>query len=112
MKPSREIWLLQRSKGKPGKGLGKTTGWIHRAHLAAHGVTMLGGVDYSHFDDQGLHVLRDGQPEVIPATDLVICAGQEAVADLPGPRIGGARDATGIDAKRAIEEGTRMGLAL
>ncbi|MCW1918457.1 NADPH-dependent 2,4-dienoyl-CoA reductase [Rhodobacter sp. KR11] len=112
MKPSREIWLLQRSKGKPGKGLGKTTGWIHRAHLAAHGVTMLGGVDYSHFDDQGLHVLQDGQPLVIPATDLVICAGQEAVADLPGPRIGGARDAAGIDAKRAIEEGTRMGLAL
>ncbi|NBZ88492.1 FAD-dependent oxidoreductase [Stagnihabitans tardus] len=110
--PAREIWLLQRSKGKPGRGLGKTTGWIHRAHLAAHGVRMLGGVEYLHFDAQGLHILRDGLPEIIPATDLVICAGQEPVAELMGQRIGGARDAAGIDAKRAIEEGTRLGLQL
>ena len=110
--PEREIWLLQRSKGKPGRGLGKTTGWIHRAHLARHGVTMLGGIEYLSFDAQGLHILRDGAPEVIPATDLVICAGQEAVADLPGQRIGGAREAKGVDAKRAIEEGVRLGLSL
>ncbi len=110
---ARQIWLLQRKPGKPGRGLAKTTGWIHRAHLAAHGVTMLGGVDYLGQDSQGLHILRDGQPETIPATDLVICAGQESLCDLQGDHvIGGARDARGIDAKRAIEEGTRLGLAL
>ena len=113
-KPSgREIWLLQRKPGKPGKGLGKTTGWIHRAHLAAHGVQMLGGIDYLSFDATGLQVLRDGKPETIPASDLVICAGQDPVCEIEGDHvIGGAREAQGVDARRAIEEGTRLGLAL
>jgi 2,4-dienoyl-CoA reductase (NADPH2) len=110
--PRRRIWLLQRSPGKPGRGLGKTTGWIHRSHLARHGVEMWGGVDYLGFDETGLHIRRDGREETLPVQSLVHCAGQIAVADLPGQRIGGARQAEGIDAKRAIEEGTRLGLAL
>ena len=119
--PTRKVWLLQRKAEKPGKGLGKTTGWIHRAHLAAKGVQMWGGVTYDHFDAQGLHILRDGQPQILPVNDVVICAGQDAnltlahaltAAQIPYHLIGGAADPQMIDAKRAIDEGTRLGLSL
>ncbi len=119
--PTRKVWLLQRKAEKPGKGLGKTTGWIHRAHLAAKGVQMWGGVTYQHFDDQGLHILRDGQPQILPVDDVVICTGQGAnltlaaaltAAQIPYHLIGGAADPHQIDAKRAIDEGTRLGLTL
>ena len=119
--PTRKVWLLQRKAEKPGKGLGKTTGWIHRAHLAAKGVQMWGGVTYDHFDAQGLHILRDGQPQILPVNDVVICAGQDAnltlahaltAAQIPYHLIGGAADPQKIDAKRAIDEGTRLGLSL
>jgi 2,4-dienoyl-CoA reductase (NADPH2) len=119
--PTRKVWLLQRKAEKPGKGLGKTTGWIHRAHLAAKGVQMWGGVTYDHFDAQGLHILRDGQPQILPVDDVVICAGQDAnlplahaltAAQIPYHLIGGAADPHEIDAKRAIDEGTRLGLSL
>ena len=117
----RQVWLLQRKAEKPGKGLGKTTGWIHRAHLAAKGVQMWGGVTYQHFDAQGLHILRDGQPQILPVDDVVICTGQDAdvtlataltAAQIPHHLIGGAADPREIDAKRAIDEGTRLGLSI
>lgn len=119
--PEREVWLLQRKAERPGRGLGKTTGWILRAHLAAKGVQMLGGVNYLGFGPDGLLIRQDGQERILPVTDLVICAGQEAVRDLQAPLaalgitadlIGGAAEAREIDAKRAIEEGVRLGLAL
>ena len=117
----RQVWLLQRKAEKPGKGLGKTTGWIHRAHLAAKGVQIWGGVTYRHFDAQGLHIHRDGADQILPVDDVVICAGQDAniglaialsAAQIPHHLIGGAADPHEIDAKRAIDEGTRLGLTL
>ena len=117
----RQVWLLQRKAENPGKGLGKTTGWIHRAHLAAKGVQIWGGVTYRHFDAQGLHIHRDGADQILPVDDVVICAGQDAnlglaialsAAQIPHHLIGGAADPHEIDAKRAIDEGTRLGLTL
>lgn len=119
--PRRQVWLLQRKAERPGKGLGKTTGWIHRAHLAAKGVEMWGGVEYLAFGPEGLRIRRDGAEMVLPVSDIVICAGQEAERGLAGTLsatgrpfhlIGGAREAQGVDAERAIEEGVRLGLAL
>lgn len=112
--PLREVTLLQRKPGKPGRDLGKTTGWIHRASLAAHGVRMLGGVMYRAITPSGVDITRDGVDETIPADTVVICAGQESVVPdgISGTRIGGARIATELDAKRAIDEGVRLGAAL
>ncbi|MGV8986604.1 MAG: hypothetical protein ACOH2H_09995 [Cypionkella sp.] len=73
----REVWHLQRKAEKPGRGLGKTTGWIHRAHLAAKGVKMLGGVEYLGFDADGLRIRRDGAEEALPVDDIAFCTGQE-----------------------------------
>ncbi len=117
--PAREVWLLQRKPGKPGKGLGKTTGWIHRAALAAKGVQMIGGVSYSRIDAQGLHLTHgeDGRTEVLPVDTVVLCAGQEPARDLSlaleaagvaHHRIGGADVAAELDAKRAIDQATRL----
>src|SRR5579883_715521 len=74
----REVWLLQRTPGKPGKRLNKTTGWVHRAALKAKDVQMLGGVVYERIDDAGLHIRVDDQPRVLEVDDVVICAGQES----------------------------------
>ncbi|SFK27473.1 NADPH-dependent 2,4-dienoyl-CoA reductase [Rhodanobacter glycinis] len=115
--PAREIWLLQRSEGRPGARLNKTTGWVHRATLKHKGVTMLGGIGYQRFDDEGLHITVDGKPQVLPVDNLVICAGQEpnraladalAAAGIPAHVIGGADVAAELDAKRAIAQGTRL----
>jgi 2,4-dienoyl-CoA reductase (NADPH2) len=82
---------------------------------------MWGGVTYQHFDAQGLHILRDGQPQILPVDDVVICTGQDAdvtlataltAAQIPHHLIGGAADPREIDAKRAIDEGTRLGLSI
>jgi 2,4-dienoyl-CoA reductase (NADPH2) len=119
--PARQVWLLQRSQGRPGARLNKTTGWVHRATLKAKHVTMLGNVDYQHFDDEGLHILVDGEPRVLPVDHVVICAGQEPnrmLADeLMGAGIkvhviGGADVAAELDAKRAIAQGTQLGCRL
>jgi len=119
--PPREIWLLQRKSSKVGEGLAKTTGWIKRTMLKNRGVRMLAGVDYERIDDQGLHVRVDGKPQLIEADTIVVCAGQEPRRDLvPGLEksgrtpvlIGGADVAAELDAKRAIEQGTRVALAL
>ena len=115
--PARDITLLQRKKGKLGKGLGKTTGWIHRAQLKKKKVRMLADVAYERIDDEGLHVRVAGEPQTIPCDHVVICAGQEPLRELQQPleamgvtvfRVGGAEEASELDAKRAIDQGTRL----
>jgi len=117
----RRVFLLQRKKGKPGAGLGKTTGWIHRASLRARGVVMMGGVTYSHIDDGGLHGMVNGEPQTLPVDTIVICAGQESRRDLADQLkdlgrdtviIGGADEASELDARRAIDQGTRLAAAI
>ena len=117
----REIALLQRRPGKPGADLGRTTGWIHRLELQRRGVRMLGGVTYRRIDDAGLHIERAGQPELLEVDHIVICAGQEPLRDLEAPLraagvatylMGGALVAAELDAKRAIEEGSRLAAEL
>ncbi|MCP2231695.1 MULTISPECIES: FAD-dependent oxidoreductase [Erwinia] len=117
----RQIWLLQRKPGKPGAGLAKTTGWIHRASLQMHGVQMWGGVQYLRIDNDGLHILRDGEPQRLAVDNVVICAGQEPnrrladalMAQGKQPHIiGGADVAEELDARRAIAQGTRLGLGI
>ncbi len=118
--PARQVTLLQRKPEKPGRRLGKTTGWIHRAALAAKGVRMIGGVNYERIDSEGLHVSTGSErsePRLIPADTVVLCAGQESLRDLatalteagiPVQVIGGADVAAELDAKRAINQGTRL----
>ena len=119
--PARQLWLLQRSPGKPGARLGKTTGWIHRATLKAKGVKMLGGVEYLDVDDAGLHIRCDGVEQTLAVDHVVVCAGQEPRRDLfrqlkgagrDAHLIGGADVATELDAKRAIDQGSRLAASL
>ncbi len=118
---AREIFLLQRKASKPGAGLGKTTGWIHRTALKAAGVNMLSGVSYERIDDAGLHIRVDGQAQCLLVDTIVICAGQLPRRDLAEaleglgikPQlIGGADVAAELDAKRAIDQGTRLAARL
>lgn len=113
----RELWLLQRSPGKPGARLGKTTGWIHRATLKTKGVQMLGGVEYVGVDDEGLRIRVDGAVRTLAVDHVVICAGQESRRELLSALqsrhrrihvIGGADLAVELDAKRAIAQGCRV----
>ncbi|HYD69805.1 NADPH-dependent 2,4-dienoyl-CoA reductase [Azospirillum sp.] len=117
----REITMLQRKASKPGAGLGKTTGWVHRLTLEQAGVAMMSAVEYQRIDGEGVHVSVDGAPRVIPADTVVVCAGQEPLRDLLEPLqalgvsvhlIGGADVAAELDARRAIDQGTRVGLSL
>ena len=117
----REIWLLQRTPGKPGKRLNKTTGWVHRAALKAKGVQTLGGVAYEQIDDVGLHIRVDGESRVLAVDNVVICVGQQSnrmLADelialgVTTHVIGGADVAAELDAKRAIAHATRVAAAL
>ncbi|MFI4887289.1 MAG: FAD-dependent oxidoreductase [Burkholderiales bacterium] len=119
--PPRNVWILQRRTTKVGEDLAKTTGWIRRALLRRRGVTMLAGVDYERIDDAGLHLRVAGVPQVLAVDTIVICAGQEPRRELvpaldeAGVRytlIGGADVAVELDAKRAIDQGTRVALAL
>jgi len=121
--PARQVWLLQRSPGKPGAKLAKTTGWIHRSALKAKGVKMLGGVEYLGIDDAGFRIRIDGSEQVLPVDHVVVCAGQESQRGLfdrlretaPGLEahlIGGADVAAELDAKRAIDQGTRLATRL
>jgi 2,4-dienoyl-CoA reductase (NADPH2) len=122
--PARKVTLLQRKAGKLGKGLGKTTGWIHRAALQMKQVEMIGGVNYERITPEGLFVTygqerRDGQ--VIGCDTIVLCAGQEPLRELQAPLsaagvavhlIGGAHEAAELDAKRAIDQATRLAARL
>ncbi len=118
--PARELWLLQRSPGKPGARLGKTTGWIHRSALKAKGVQAWGGVEYLGVDDSGLRISVDGREQLLPVDQVVVCAGQEPLRQLLEPLqaagrtphlIGGADVAAELDAKRAIDQGSRLAAA-
>ena len=120
-KSPRQIVMLQRKASKPGEGLGKTTGWIHRATLLARGVKMVPGVSYQRIDDEGLHVSIGGETQVIAVDNIVLCAGQEPRRDLADALmiagkavhlIGGCDVALELDARRAIEQGTRLALAI
>ncbi len=119
--PARQVWLLQRKAEKPGRRLGKTTGWIHRTALAAKGVTMLGGVSYEAITEHGFAITRDGQSEVLDVDTVVLCAGQvpdRSLADaltaagVAHHVIGGADVAAELDAKRAIDQGARLAAAI
>ncbi len=112
----REIYLLQRKKSKVGAKLGKTTGWIHRAGLANKGVKMIPACSYEKIDDQGLHIDVAGEKKVLEVDNVILCAGQEPLRALveglnkPYHLIGGADVAAELDAKRAINQGTRLAL--
>ncbi|HDL7645166.1 TPA: NADPH-dependent 2,4-dienoyl-CoA reductase [Yersinia enterocolitica] len=117
----RQIFLLQRKSSKVGEGLGKTTGWIHRTSLAMRGVKMLNSVSYERIDDEGLHIIRAEQASCLPVDTIIICAGQEPRRELHQPLldmgktvhlIGGADIAAELDARRAIDQGTRLALAI
>lgn len=118
----RQITLFQRKPGSAfGAGLSKTRGWANVGEVARRGVAMTGGVVYGHLHPEGLHVTVDGVPQLIAADTFVVCIGQEPQAEIvpslaakqmPYSLVGGARDATGLDAVRAIEEGTRAALTI
>ncbi|WP_083006384.1 NADPH-dependent 2,4-dienoyl-CoA reductase [Halomonas sp. GT] len=117
----RDIVMLQRKSSKPGKNLGKTSGWVHRASLKQRGVKTLTGCEYLKIDDAGLHIRRDGEEQVLAVDTVVVCAGQESVRELIAPLsqagacfhvIGGADEAAELDAKRAIDQGTRLAASL
>lgn len=114
----REIFLLQRKSTKIGANLGKTTGWAHRAGLLARGVKMVSGVEYVKIDDQGLHIKVDDQPQVLDVDNVIICAGQDPLKELaeglskPYHLVGGADLAVELDAKRAIDQATRLAATL
>ena len=119
--PARMLWLLQRKTTKVGEGLAKTTGWIRRTLLRKRGVQMIAGVEYERIDDAGLHIRVDGVPRVLEVDNVVICAGQEPNRELsfeltlrriPHTLVGGADVALELDAKRAIDQATRVALAL
>ena len=117
----RRVFLLQRKSSKVGDGLAKTTGWIRRTLLKKRGVQMIGGVTYERIDDAGLHITVDGEPKTLAVDTIVVCAGQEPRRDLQAPLeaagipfslIGGADIASELDAKRAIDQGTRLAASL
>jgi 2,4-dienoyl-CoA reductase (NADPH2) len=124
--PVRQLYLLQRKTSRPGAGLGKTSGWVHRAVLARNGVVMISGVQYDRIDDHGLHITVGGEQRLLSVDNVVICAGQDSLAELmpseeeakantQWPRfhkIGGAALAAELDAKRAIKEGAELAARL
>ena len=120
--PIREIYLLQRKTSALGAGLGKTSGWVHRAQLKKHAVRMLRGVQYKAVTNEGLWIDLAGQDQLLRVDTIVVCAGQESVKDLmPSAEqntlanyhiIGGAKLAAELDAKRAIREGAEVAAKL
>lgn len=122
--PARQVYLLQRKASRIGRDLGRTTGWVHRASLRAKGVEQLTGVNYERIDERGLHVTfgpRRERPRLLEVDAVVVCAGQEPVRDLVDALagrgvvahvIGGADVAAELDAKRAIDQGTRLAATL
>lgn len=119
--PEREVFLLQRKTTKVGKGLGKTSGWIHRASLVNHKVQMMAGVSYEKIDDEGLHILINNEPKTLKVDNIIICAGQDPFkvleesllsAGMKVHIIGGADVAAELDAKRAIRQGAELAAAI
>ena len=125
VKPYRQLYLLQRKSTRVGAGLGKTSGWVHRAVLQRNGVQMFSGVEYQRIDDIGLHITVNGEARVLEVDHVVLCAGQESLIELMPPAgvpselgaprfytIGGAALASELDAKRAIREGAVLAASL
>lgn len=125
--PKRQVYLMQRKKGKLGAGLGRTTGWIHRATLKMGGVKNIAGVSYDRIDENGhLHYTKDGKQHVLEVDNIILCAGQVEFKELEKQArnttgtdlaskvytIGGAYKAGELDAKRAIDMGTRLALKI
>lgn len=117
----RQIIMLQRKHSKPGEGLGKTTGWIHRTTLLARGVQMLSGVLYERIDNDGLHLRIGDETRKLTVDNIILCAGQESLRTLAQPLenmgkrvhlIGGCDVALELDARRAIAQGTQLALTL
>ncbi|MGB1207516.1 MAG: FAD-dependent oxidoreductase [Chitinophagales bacterium] len=119
--PARKVYLLQRSKGKLGAKLGKTTGWVHRSTLKTKKVEMISSVQYQKIDDAGLHITINGEERLLEVDNVVICAGQVPLrkmfdelkaAGVSVNLIGGADEASELDAKRAIGQGARIAAAV
>ena len=119
--PTRQVTLCQRKAGKLGAGLGKTTGWIHRTSLKHRKVKMLSNCSYEKVDDAGLHLKIGDKVELLEVDNVIICAGQEPSRELLEPLknagvvtylIGGADEARELDARRAIDQGTRLAAAI
>jgi 2,4-dienoyl-CoA reductase (NADPH2) len=117
----RQITMLQRSSGKPGEKLGKTTGWIHRSSLKMRKVKTMSNVEYLKIDDAGLHIKVKEEIQILAVDNVIVCAGQSSVRDLYEPLreagisvhiIGGAKEAGEIDARRAIEEGMKVAMGI
>ncbi len=120
-KSARNITLLQRKTSKVGKGLGKTSGWVHRANLVKHGVNMVAGASYKAITDKGLLIEVDGKEQLLEVDNIIICAGQEPNRDLqqalidgglPVHLIGGANVASELDAKRAIRQAAELAVKI
>lgn len=111
---ARQVYLMQRKASKVGNGLGKTTGWAHRLGLKKRQVEMLSGCEYHRIDDAGLHLAMNGEDRLLEVDNVILCAGQESLRELtegldkPFHLIGGADLAAELDAKRAIDQGTRL----
>jgi 2,4-dienoyl-CoA reductase (NADPH2) len=119
--PQRQVFLLQRSEGKLGERLNKTSGWVHRSTLKMKRVEMIGAATYQKIDDRGLHLLIGTTPRLLEVDHVVLCAGQEpnrtlheavVASGVPVHLIGGADVAAELDAKRAIDQGTRLAARL
>ncbi len=119
--PAREVFLLQRKDTKVGAGLGKTSGWVHRATLQKKNVEMIKGASYDLIDDQGLHITVDGVKKVLDVDNVILCAGQEPFRELfeqlqsekiTTHLIGGAFEAGELDAKRAIRQGAELAASI
>ncbi|MGL4684395.1 MAG: FAD-dependent oxidoreductase, partial [Hafnia alvei] len=117
----RQIVMLQRKASKPGEGLGKTTGWIHRTTLLSRGVKMIPGVSYQKIDDAGLHVMIGGELQILSVDNVILCAGQEPNRTLAESLqaahktvhlVGGCDVAMELDARRAIAQGTQLALKI
>jgi 2,4-dienoyl-CoA reductase (NADPH2) len=115
--PPRQVTMLQRRAGRMGRGLGVSTGWVLRLLLAKRGVAQLSGVEYRRIDDEGVHLIAEGQARTVPADTIVLCTGQEPARGLYDALvrlgltphvIGGADRAAELDAMRAIDQGTRL----
>ena len=118
---NRQITLLQRKTSKVGKGLGKTSGWVHRANAVKHGVNMVPGVTYKSISDAGLLIEVNGKEQLLDVDNVIICAGQEPNRDLQRALeqggvnvhlIGGANVAAELDAKRAIRQAAELAMVI
>ena len=123
IKPIRQVYLMQRTKGRLGGGLNKTTGWVHRAHVKSHGVIQVSGAQYNKITNEGIWITNNqGQSQLLRVDSVVVCAGQESVVELmpnvgdaPDAQyhlIGGAKLAAELDAKRAIRDGAEVAASI